>query len=122
MERSGFRPWQVSALRWRRFMLKMRWSRCTLVRAMRVVALVALALLAWWMPAHAVPMSPGCLPGPLPPPPAFGVVLLDTGTNFGESLHVEVWRQACQDSTGTAVLMRASPITTAPLFCSGDFT
>ncbi len=89
---------------------------------MRVVPLAAVVLLAGWMPVHAAPMSPGCLPSPLPSPPASATVLPDTATSFGESLHVQVWRQACQDGTGTAVLVHASPTTVAPLFCSGDFT
>jgi hypothetical protein len=74
------------------------------------------------MPVHAAPMSPGCLPSPLPSPPASGAVVLDTATNFGERLHLQVWRQACRDGTGSAVLMQASPTTAVPLFCSGDFT
>ncbi len=89
---------------------------------MRVVALAAFALLAGWAPVHAAPMSPGCLPSSLPSAPTSAAVLLDTATNFGEGLHVQVWRQACQDGTGSAVLMHASPATAAPLLCSGDFT
>ena len=89
---------------------------------MWVVALAALALLAGWVPAHANPISPGCLPNPLPAPPASPAVTLDTATNFGEGMHVQVWRQACQDGTGSAVLMQAVPTTASPLLCSGDFT
>ena len=37
-------------------------------------------------------------------------------------MHVEVWRRPCQDGAGTAVLLRASPTTSSPLLCSGDFT
>jgi hypothetical protein len=103
-------------------MPKMRSSRRENVRATRVVALATLALLSGWAPAHAAPMTPGCLPGPLPSPPASAAVLLDTATNFGERLHLQVWRQACQDGTGSAVLMHAAPTTAAPLFCAGDFT
>src|SRR5262245_65690536 len=91
-------------------------------RAMRVLVIAALALVAAWVPVHAAPISPGCLPNPLPAPPEAGVLLLDTATNFGESLHVQMWRQACQDGTGTAMLMRVSPVTAVPLLCSGDFT
>ena len=47
---------------------------------------------------------------------------LDTATNFAEAMHVEVWRRPCQDGAGTAVLLRASPTTSSPLLCSGDFT
>jgi len=103
-------------------MLTMRSSRRQGFTAMRVVALVALALLAWSTPALAAPLSPGCLPTPLPSPPASSAILLDPVTSFGESLHIQVWRVACQDGTGTAVLAQASPASARPLLCSGDFT
>ncbi len=85
------------------------------------LALAALALLTWCAPTEAAPISPGCLPSPLPEVPGPSAVALDT-VNFGEGMHVDVWRQACLDGTGSAVLMRAAPTASLPFLCSGDFT
>jgi hypothetical protein len=87
-----------------------------------MAALAALVLLGGWLPVHAGPISSGCLPDPLPAPPGSPAIALDTATNFGEAMHVQVWRRACQDGTGSAILMQASATTAAPLLCSGDFT
>jgi hypothetical protein len=84
------------------------------------LALAALALLIWSAPTEAAPISPGCLPSPLPEAPGPSAVALDT-VNFGEGMHLNVWRQACLDGTGSAVLMRVSPTASLPFLCSGDF-
>lgn len=82
----------------------------------------ALALLTWCSGSgQAAPISPGCLPNPLPAEPVPPAVALDTDS-FGERMRVDIWRQPCLDGSGTALLMRAAPSTAAPLLCSGDFT
>lgn len=92
-------------------------------RRTRGLAMVAaLAASIAWQDASAAPISPGCLPSGLPAEPIGSVATFDTTTNFGESLHVEVWRQGCADGSGTVVLLRATPTSAAPLFCSADFT
>ncbi len=83
--------------------------------------LVVVGLLLGCGSARAATISPGCLPTPLPGAPAPTTAALDTA-NFGESMHVEIWRHACLDGTGTVLLMRASPSTAAPFLCSGDFS
>lgn len=91
-------------------------------RSAIAAVLVALAaLLAPAVPARAA-VSPGCLPSPLPAPSGAPQAAGDT-MNFGEGMRVEVWRQGCQDGTGSAVLMRATPAagSPTPFLCSGDF-
>jgi len=85
-----------------------------------MAAAAALVILAWWAPGEA-DVSSGCVSNPLPASPASPSAALDT-VNFGEGMHVDVWRQRCLDGSGSALLMRVAPTTASPFLCSGDFT
>src|SRR5215510_9731790 len=84
------------------------------------IAAATLALLVWCAPSQAT-ISPGCPPNPLPATPASPAAALDT-VNFGEGMHVDVWRQPCLDGSSSVVLMRVAPTTAVPFLCSGDLT
>ena len=90
------------------------------MRAAMSMAGAVVGLLWWCTLAPGAPVSPGCVPAPLPATPGAPAVGLDA-VNFSERMHLDVWRQPCLDGSGTVVLMRATP-TPGAFLCSGDFT
>ena len=71
---------------------------------------IMLALLvALVLPAAAEALSDGCLPDPLPTTPTPPVVAESVTWGFGsppDRLFFEIWRLACLDGSGVAVLLR----------------
>lgn len=84
--------------------------------------------------------SPSCTcssppsPPTLPPPPALGCltyplsatpsspVVTELGFSSADRMRVEVWRQHCQNGTGSFPVMRVTPLTIAPFLCTGTFS
>jgi hypothetical protein len=66
-------------------------------------------------------VPPTCLPT-LPTAPSAPLFTLDV-TADGDQIHLEIWRQPCQDGSGQlAVLIRATPTSLAPYLAGGFFT
>jgi hypothetical protein len=85
----------------------------SLVLALLVTSL-ALALPA--SPAMGAP-GPGCLPGPLPTSPGRNPAFTTEVQDVADRLSVTLWRQPCQDSADSVLLLRATPTSAAPSLC-----
>ena len=86
--------------------------------ALVVAPVVVLTILALTRsPAVAAP-GPGCLSTPLPSGtggnPSFSMVVEDVA----DQMHVTLWRQRCQDSQDSVLLLRVAPTSTSPLVCA----
>jgi hypothetical protein len=90
---------------------------------MTKLRIVLALLVALVLPVAAEAVSDGCLPTPTttPVPP---VVAQNISWGFGspsDQLRFEIWRQACQDGSGVALLLRASPLSPGPgYFCDNN--
>jgi hypothetical protein len=90
---------------------------------MTKLRIVLALLVALVLPVAAEAFSDQCLPNPLPTTPAPPVVAQNVTWGFGSSpdfLRFEIWRQACLDGSGVAVLLRASPVTPTPAYFCDD--
>jgi hypothetical protein len=90
---------------------------------MTKLRIVLALLVALVLPVAAEAFSDQCLPNPLPTTPAPPVVAQNVTWGFGSSpdfLRFEIWRQACLDGSGVAVLLRASPVTSTPAYFCDD--
>jgi len=88
------------------------------------IAIVLLLLLAaLGVPDDAAAFSATCLPGGFPDAPTPPVFTATTNAgSSSDAFTVEVWRVACQDTSGqAAVLLRATPIAPLPRVCYFDF-
>src|SRR6185503_11866270 len=85
---------------------------------MTKLRIVLALLVALVMPVAAEALTAGCLPNPLPtipvPPVISEIVSWGFGSNPDDTLLFEIWRQACLDNSGVAVLLRVSPAAPIP--------
>jgi hypothetical protein len=65
---------------------------------------------------------PGCLPSSLPTVPVPPVFALDTSDRADDNAHLDIWRHACLDGSGSAVLIRLMPTSLAAHVCYVDFS
>jgi hypothetical protein len=87
-----------------------------MTRLLAALAIVSTVLFA--TPASAV--IQGCLPNPLPAPTA-PVFSRDVQKfSFSDQMHLDVWRVPCDGSS--ALLMKVTPLSTAPFLCESDFS
>lgn len=84
--------------------------------AMAKLRIVLALLVALVLPVAAEAFSDQCLPNLLPSTPAPPVV----AQNVSDDLRFEIWRQACLDGSGVAVLLRPSPGTSLPTYFCDD--
>jgi hypothetical protein len=90
---------------------------------MTKLRIVLALLVALVMPVAAEALTDGCLPNPLPTTPAPPVVTDIVSWGFGsepDHLLFEIWRQACLDNSGVAVLLRVSPTPVPAYFCDSN--
>lgn len=68
--------------------------------------------------------STGCLPTPLPATPVPPVVSRDVVWGFSgtDRMRFDVWRQPCQDGSGSYPLIRVTPQSVGPFLCYIEFT
>jgi len=82
-----------------------------------VAPVVMLAVLALPLsPALAAP-GPACLATPLPSGPGGNPSFSMDVQDVDDRMHVTLWRQRCQDSQDSVLLLRVTPTSTAPLLC-----
>ena len=88
----------------------------------RLLFVGSLVMLAWSNDAEAI--SGTCFAGGLPASPTPPVVGAEVLWDWGvpDRYRIDVWRVACQDGTGVALLLRATPITPDPFVCGGSLT
>lgn len=92
---------------------------------MRRIALSLSLVLVLAALTDAFAISATCLPGGFPTTPGPQAVGRNVTWGLGSSqdeYRIDVWRVACQDGSGAALLLRATPITSAPFVCSSNFT
>ena len=90
---------------------------------MTMLRIVLALLVALVLPVAAEALTAGCLPDPLPTTPAPPVVSDIVSWGFGsdsDRLLFEIWRQACLDNSGAAVLLRVSPTPVPAYFCDSN--
>jgi hypothetical protein len=91
---------------------------------MTKLRIVLALLVAVVLPVAAEAVSDGCLPTPLPTVPRPPVVAENVTWGFGslpDGLRFEIWRQACQDGSGTALLLQVTPLSPVPAyFCDSN--
>ena len=90
---------------------------------MTKLRIVLALLVALVLPVAAEAISDGCLPDPLPTTPTPPVVSESVTWGFGSSrtaLLFEIWRLACLDNSGVAVLLRVTPLSPVPAYFCDD--
>jgi hypothetical protein len=90
---------------------------------MTKLRIVLVLLVALVLPVAAEAISDGCLPDPLPTTPTPPVVSESVTWGFGSSpdrLLFEIWRLACLDNSGVAVLLRVTPSPVPAYFCDSN--
>lgn len=87
------------------------------------LALLVVALLSLVPTVTEAAISPGCLPTPAPTAPVATIapVVSQEVQNLGKRMRFDVWRQPCLDGTPAPVLLRVTPLSPAPWFCSIRF-
>ena len=90
---------------------------------MTTLRIVLALLVALVVPVAAEALSDGCLPDPLPTTPTPPVIVENVTWGFGSSpdhLVFEIWRLACLDNSGVAVLLRVTPAPIPAYFCDSN--